>query len=94
MSRAPKSKNKRPTLREMTTIESFPGIQKVKQLLFLNGMWNATLTDDSQLYIEVIRGQMVSEENWQTLKKVAANMPESLKDTLDGFYSRNWKEFE
>jgi hypothetical protein len=72
---------------------AFPGVEKVKQLLFLNGIWNATLTEDNNLYIEVVRGQMINKENWEAMKTMAA-VPEALKDALDGYYTADWSVFK
>lgn len=70
----------------------FPGVEKVKQLLFLKGIWNATLTYDNNLYIEIMRGQMINKEQWQAMKDIAP-IPEALKDAIDGFFSTDWSKF-
>jgi hypothetical protein len=78
---------------KQNNLTMFPGVEKVKQWLFLKGIWNATLTEDNVLYIEIIRGQMVNKEQWQTMKGMAASMPEALKDTIDGFFATDWSKF-
>lgn len=72
---------------------AFPGVEKVKQLLFLKGIWNATLTEDNKIYIEVVRGQMIDKSQWEIMKTMAP-VPEALKDTIDAYYSADWSVFK
>jgi len=62
---------------------TLPDIEKVKFNLFLKGTWNATLTTDNKIYIEVIRGQMLDKEKWDQVKKMAP-LPAELFETIEG----------
>ena len=72
--------------------DTFFDTEKVKCHLFLKQTWNATLTVNNILYIEVIRGQMLNKKKWDEVKGMA-KLPSQLIDCLEGFYSRDWSKF-
>lgn len=74
-------------------IQAFPGVEKVKQLLFLRGIWNATLTTDNKLYIEVVRGQMIDKAQFQIMKTMAPIPPE-LMTAIEAYYDSDWAAFK
>lgn len=66
-------------------------VEKVKFNLFLKGTWNATLTIENKIYIEVMKGQMLDKLKWDQLKAMAP-IPENIKETLQGFYDYDWSK--
>lgn len=66
--------------------------EKVRYNLFLKGTWNATLTVENKIYIEVIRGQMLDKAKWDEIKKLAP-LPAELLETIEGYFNFDWSSF-
>jgi hypothetical protein len=83
-----------PTKQEQSPIlASFVDVEKVRNYLFLAGTWNATLTIDNKLYIEVMKGQMVGKDSWAHLKTIAT-VPPDISMKIDNYFAQDWSLYK